>query len=457
MPVGVPVIEMADRLTEALLAQCQRWRIHGWNWWPTVHNPPAPQGFAWSAPPHPQHAVRKQLAHGDVGGLCWEIRAEAADTSGVSVEAPWVIRVHQQMTFGRVQPKPLPHTDGHLLVVLQYACPPARPRRLLVVVALDGMPQDDRREWRKLLRWIREPGNRALPEERPPRVSWSKFFRDGEALRCYGPRQLYVGKPLSSQTRQEIMAHLLIYAWQAQMSARGDVTPWLSEYIRAILPRVSSDDVSYLLEELLKSFALPVDAHGVRAHLRHLHQMQQRQGGVDRRLVRGLDVAGDSGDLNKAASDALARHLPRGEHHRSLSMAEASSSEDALLSLSLSQTAAYSGLTRRQLGYMIEEGKINAIRRGRYWRIPLAAVEHLGRQHQGEALRKALTLLRARIQGGQYDSARRWLDRQLAAGRLPRDIFGALCADLQGEEWPELCTRIRQLLEARGPETGWDV
>jgi hypothetical protein len=110
---------------------------------------------------------------------------------------------------------------------------------------------------------------------------------------------------------------------------------------------------------------------------------------------------------------------------------------------------------------MIDQGKIQAIRRGHYWRIPIAEVERLKRRYQRrpnlKALRRALTMLRAQIQGGAYGSAHRWLNRQRADGQLPRQIFEGLAADPQAQEWPELLIRIRELIEKLGPETGWDA
>ena len=61
----------------------------------------------------------------------------------------------------------------------------------------------------------------------------------------------------------------------------------------------------------------------------------------------------------------------------------------------------------------------------------------------GKALRSALTMLRARIQGGKYQSAHLWLNRQRADGQLPRQIFEGLAADPQAQEWPELLIRIQ--------------
>jgi hypothetical protein len=118
----------------------------------------APEGFEWSAPPSPGRVVRPILAQGRVGGFWWEVRAEDPAETGLS----WA---------GRGVPKPLPHSGPHLLAILQHSRPPAWPRRLRVVVGLGGMPQKDRREWRKLLKRVGESS-----DDRPRHVSWIKPF-----------------------------------------------------------------------------------------------------------------------------------------------------------------------------------------------------------------------------------------------------------------------------------------
>jgi excisionase family DNA binding protein len=146
---------------------------------------------------------------------------------------------------------------------------------------------------------------------------------------------------------------------------------------------------------------------------------------------------------------------------RSIPLVNTAHTDAGLPTLSSDQAAARLGLTWRQLRYMIDQGKIQTIRRGRYWRIPVAEVEWLKRRCQRrpdlKALRHALTMLRAQIQGGAYGSAHRWLNRQRADGQLPRQIFEGLAVTPRAQEWPELLIRIRELLDRLGPETGWDA
>jgi hypothetical protein len=74
------------------------------------------------------------------------------------------------------------------------------------------------------------------------------------------------------------MAQCLIYAYQAEMGSREDMTTWLEGYIREALPYALPDDLPFFLEEVLKAFARPLDAHGLRAHLGYLWQTEQRAG-----------------------------------------------------------------------------------------------------------------------------------------------------------------------------------
>jgi hypothetical protein len=281
--IVVPLLQAVAQLTEALLEQCQLWREHRWDWWPLAYEQ-APEGFEWSAPPSPGRVVRPILAQGRVGDFWWEVRAEDPAVTGFS----WT---------GRGVPKPLPHSGPHLLAILQHSCPPAWPRRLRVVVGLGGMPQDDRRKWRKLLKLVGESS-----DDRPRHVSWINAVRNSQpqhhtplagaipdAQRRRGVRQLYVDGRGTPWTYRDVMAQFLIYAYQAEMGSREDITAWLEGYIRDALPYALPDDLPFFLEELLKTFARPLDAHGLRAHLRYLWQTEQRAGGIDRRLVRKGD------------------------------------------------------------------------------------------------------------------------------------------------------------------------
>jgi hypothetical protein len=339
-----------------------------------------------------------------------------------------------------------------------------------VVVGLEGMPQDDRRKWRKLLMLVGESS-----AEHPPRVSWINAVRNSQpqhhtplagaipdAQRRQGVRQLYVGRRRKSWTHRDVMAHLLIFASQAEMVSREDITPWLEGYIRDALPRALPDDLPFFLEEVVKTFARPLDAHGLRAHLRHLWQTERRAGGIDRRLVRPTEIANPADRIDETESDILERYSQRTRDRYAVPMAEDVSSDESPWPFSSRQVAGRLGRTQRFLRYKIERGElkegIDFVRQGPFHRFSATAGKRIEREVWLETLQDKLIELRQQLQGVKRSSAQRWLDRQRHDKRKrPREIFEALSTYPQVREWPEVCTHIQRLLEDLGPETGWDA
>jgi hypothetical protein len=258
------------------------------------------------------------------------------------------------------------------------------------------------------------------------------------------------------------MAQFLIYAYQAEMVSREDVTAWLEGYIRDALPRALHEDLAYLLEEVLKTFTRPLDANGLRAHLRHLGQTEQRAGGIDQRLIRPTEIAEPTDDSEEIASNIHERWSQRTRNRYAVPMAEHASSNESPWPFSSRQAAARVGRPQRFLRYKIETGElkegIDFARQGRFHRFSATTVKRMEREVLLETLRAKLIELRQHLLGVKPDSAQRWLDRQRHDKRKrPCEIFEALAAHPQVREWPEVCRHIQRLLEALGPETRWDA
>jgi hypothetical protein len=278
MPITASVIRLAEELTDALLEQCELWREGGWEWWPIVRDqapegfewsaPPAPRravrpilvqgriddcwwevraedpavtGFWWEGPgvpkPLPQRSphllviVQRELTE-RVGVTMDELHAltraipalEPPLREHYANDVAWhtACDEHERLWAAwRVAHPVDPHAayeravaQVRSLQMIQVQQRSIHPPRLRIVVALDGMPQEDRRKWRKLLKMIGDSS-----DDRPPHVSWINAVRNSQpqhhtplagtipdAQRPHRVPQLYVGRGRTSWTRRDIMA-----------------------------------------------------------------------------------------------------------------------------------------------------------------------------------------------------------------------------------------------------------
>lgn len=158
-----------------------------------------------------------------------------------------------------------------LRVLLPHAGQPAP----MIMVGLEGMSQKQRRAWQ-------------TKRSSEPRRWWVTIFR--ELTKHHWPRQLFLPRHLSPGARAKLVAHPLSYVWQTERMEREAVAPWLETYVQLVLPELVLHELPAaehpaFVEELLKTFDLPLHANGVRGHLRQLWE-GWRKGEVDRRLVR---------------------------------------------------------------------------------------------------------------------------------------------------------------------------
>jgi hypothetical protein len=414
-----------------------------------------------------EHPVRQRVAGGRWGDFEWDIRAVDPSLSGIHVDGPG-------------QSKPMPQSAPHLLVMIRRIGVSAPTSLLRVVVQLEGMHADDRRVWRKHVRFGPHP-HRSL-------ISAFRIDPDrplhGEAQRHYGPRQLYVRRHQRARASQEILAHLLVYGWQAGILTRDDVVPWLQDYVGPAPWESSADVRPGIVEELLNTFALPLGPDGVRVHVRELWQAERRQGGVDRRLrardpERLRDDQGDDeadAEAGQEGEDYEGRETEEGEGasgrppqkgRRPIPRLDMAASDDGSQTLPLREATERLGLNVRKLRYRISKGKLEVVRHGRYLRIPMREIERLTHR-AGAVLQKAdyriLVALRVLLQAGGSGegirAAREWIRWQRnVQRRTPRQVCELLAAHPKlaekTEVWPELPERIKALLNRIPPTMTW--
>jgi excisionase family DNA binding protein len=407
--------------------------------------------------------------------LLWEILAVKPGADGFSIKGPG-------------QPSACLHTHPHYRIIVQRACSIGKPQRLILLVGLEGMTKEDRRTWERRLRYDRD-----YPGEPIPHRWWSTTFRwkdgKGEAQRLYGPRQLYSHTSRSQKAIQEIMGQILVYLWQAVKADREEVAPWLEAYIRSVLWGVSASDVAYFQEQVLKMFALPLHANGLRHYIEELWTAERREGAPDQRiqerdgdlLAADVDLPADSEGRVDGIGDAQTNEerddynprLPRSGSGRQKPLAKDLSADGSRQTYALGEAAVLLGRTPRRVRYLIEQGKIRAIRRGHYYRIQVTEIDRL-LHHERIVLSKSdkqeLIGLRANLQSQPSskdiegihkakEAARKWVEWERGR-KTPRQVCQSLAAHPalaeKTQKCPDLTQRIRLLLERIPPETRWE-
>lgn len=459
------LLQEVERLAEVLLEQCCRWHRQGWGWWlgentdelrrRVIHRLRAPRGM-----------VRLASHVGEL--LLWEILAVKPGADGFSIKGPG-------------QPSACLHTHPHYRVIVQRACSIGKPQRLILLVGLEGMTKEDRRTWERRLRYDRD-----YPGEPIPHRWWSTTFRwkggKGEAQRLYGPRQLYSNTSHSQKAVQEIVGQILVYLWQAGKADREEVAPWLEDYIRSVLWGVSASDVAYFQEQVLKMFALPLHANGLRHYLEELWTAERRKGASDQRIQeRGADLPVASEGQVDWIGDAQANEehdddsprLARSGSRLQKPLESDLSGDRSHETYTLAEAAVLLGRTPRRVRYLIEQDKIKATRRGRYYRIQVTEIDRL-LLHERIVLSKSdkreliglRAYLQSRISSGDEEgmrkakeAARKWVEWEHSR-KTPRQVCESLAAhpslSAKTQNRPDPLRQISLLLERIPREMRWE-
>jgi excisionase family DNA binding protein len=233
------------------------------------------------------------------------------------------------------------------------------------------------------------------------------------------------------------------------------IGPWLQDYIRSVCRAIIQVDVDYVLEVVLKDFALPLHANSLRACIKDILYQQRRQGDPDERLVRGMEEAANVPDTRPdARTSARRRATPQ------------------RISLTVREAALQLGRSADTVRRLIRDKKLNATRKGKYWQPSPVALEIEKRKRLQHALKNELIRLRVRWRSGGYaalgvengvsrawDAARKWIEDQRKQQKTPEEVFALIAAApaiqklLQQE--PDILKDARELLAQLGPDVAW--
>jgi excisionase family DNA binding protein len=254
---------------------------------------------------------------------------------------------------------------------------------------------------------------------------WPQLFNAGWRLLWLPERPVW-----RQQAITDIMAHVVIYLRQKEMVEREIIALWLQDYSRSVCGAIIQVDVDYVLEVVLKDFALPLHANSLRAFIKGTLYQQRRQGDPDKRLVRGMEEAASVLDTRPdARTSARRRTTPQ------------------RVSLTVREAAPQFGRSEDTVRRLIKDKKINATRKGKYWQLSPVALDIEKRKRQQHALKNALIRLRVRWRSGGYaalgvegaaarawDAARKWIEDQRKQQKTPE---GGVHTDRSGTSHPE--------------------
>lgn len=329
------------------------------------------------------------------------------------------------------------------------------PQEVTVVIGVGGMSQKDRTAWRQYVKL--EPD---ASETHGPRRLWSTWVRTSPWRQLFDDGWQLLWLPARPVKRErgidDIRAHFLIYLSQAQMVEREVVVPWLQGYIQRVCGTVAQTDVDYVLEVVLKEFGLPMHANSLRAYIKDTLAQQQRQGGPDKRLLRGMEASAGEHDERHEV------HNP--SRRRPTQQRTALAVRDAVRQL---------GASPHTVRRKIREGKIDATKKGKYWQLSPATVDAEEQKRSRHALRNELIRLRVRWRSGgraalevedaahqAWDAARKWLKDQRKKQKTPGAVFARIAAapNIQKllQQEPKILNHARALLAQLGPDVMWE-
>jgi hypothetical protein len=331
-----------------------------------------------------------------------------------------------------------------------------RGQAITVCVGVGGLRQTDRNAWNTYAR--RKPAHDDTHHTRMRQSTVARTVPPWRRLLERGWRLLWLPeRPMRhKKVIDDIMAHIVIYLWQEEMVERETVVPWLQGYIRSVCRAIAQADVDYVREEALNTFTLPMHANSLRALMKDKLDQHWRDGGIDRRLVRGRVNSAGAPDERLGARKTSRRHPT--QQRTSLTVL------DAVHRLGVSPHTVRRGMRQR---------KIDATKKGKYWQLFPAALDMEERKRLRHELKNELIRLRVRWRSGgraalggegavhrAWDAARKWLEEQRKTQKTPGDVF-ALIADAPAiqkllQQETDLLTKAQALLKRLGPDAVWE-
>jgi excisionase family DNA binding protein len=326
---------------------------------------------------------------------------------------------------------------------------------ITVCVGVGGLSQTDRDAWKTYAQLEPDPedrhGTRMLRSTVVRTVPYVRRLFDAGWQLLWLPER--PGR--HAQVIADIMAHIVIYLWQKEMVEREIIAPWFQDYIRSVCGAIIQADVDYVLEVVLKDFALPLHANSLHAFIKDTLYQQRRQGDPDKRLVRGVEESVSVPDTHPdARTSARRRTIPQ------------------RVALTVRDAASQLGCSEDTVHHLIRDKKLKATRKGKYWQLSPVDLDREKRKRLQHALKNELIRLRVRWRSGGYaalrienaasrawDAARKWIEDQRKQQKTPGEVFALIAAApaiqklLQQE--PDLLKDARELLEQLGPDVAW--